>query len=116
MHRILTALLLTTAACAGTAEVRYRAPLTTTSMVEVRPGVYAVTDQDEPVFFADDFYWRFHADTWYRTRDANGEWLRIGRPPQTVLEIREPRRYQRYRPTSRDTVVIRDREGRVHRR
>lgn len=116
MHRFIAALLLSTAACAGSTEVTLRAPLpTTASMVEVRPGVYAVTDQEEPVFYASNFYWRYHDDGWYRT-DGSDAWIRIGRPPAIVQQIREPHRYQRYRPTSRDTIVIRDQRGRIHRR
>lgn len=113
---LVPSLVLSLGACAGTAEITYRAPVTTSAMVEVRPGVYAVTDQDEPVFFADNFYWRYHDNTWYRTRDTGGNWIRIGRPPEVVLQIREPYRYRRYRASARDTVVIRDREGRLHRR
>lgn len=117
MNRFIAALLFSTAACAGTAEVTYRAPLpTTASMVEVHPGVYAVAGQDEPVFFADNFYWRYHDNSWYRTGGSTGSWIRIGRPPEVVLQIREPYRYQHYRPTSSDAVVIRDQRGRWHRR
>lgn len=117
MKRFIAALLFSTAACAGTADVMYHAPLpATTSMVELRPGVYVVTDQDEPVFFADNFYWRYHDDAWYRTRGATGDWIRIGRPPDSVLSIGEPQRYQGYRATSRDAIVIRDQQGRWHRR
>lgn len=117
MHRLIALLALSTAACAGTADVTYRAPLPTqASMVEIHPGVYAVADQDEPVFFADKFYWRYHDNAWYRTGGSTGHWIRIGRPPETVLRIREPQRYQRYRPTGSDAVVIRDQRGRWHRR
>ncbi len=117
MKRFIAALLFSAAACAGTTEVTLRAPLpTTTSMVEVRPGVYAVADQDEPVFYADSFYWRYHDNSWYRTGGSTGEWIRIGRAPAVVMQIREPHRYARYRPTSRDAVVQRDQSGRWHRR
>lgn len=117
MHRFIAALLVLAAACMGMTEVTFVAPLpSTTSMVEVRPGVYAVANQDEPVFFAKNFYWRYHDNAWYRTRDGDDEWIRIGRPPAVVQQIREPSRYRRYRPTSSDTVVIRDEQGRLHRR
>ena len=57
MHRFIAALLVLAAACMGMTEVTFVAPLpSTTSMVEVRPGVYAVANQDEPVFFAKNFY------------------------------------------------------------
>src|SRR5689334_2922241 len=98
MNRFLAALLFSTAACAGTAEVTYRAPLpTTASMVEVEPGVYAVADTDEPVFFADNFYWRYHDNHWYRTGGTTGSWIRIGHPSDRVMRIREPERYRNYR-------------------
>jgi hypothetical protein len=114
---IIAAVLFSTAACAGTVEATYRAPLpTSASMVEIHPGVYAVADQDEPVFFANDLYWRYHDNAWYRTGGSTGSWIRIGRPPAVVLQIREPQRYQRYRPTRSDAVVIRDQRGRWHRR
>ncbi len=118
MSRFIAALLFSTAvSCAGTADVTYRAPLpASTSMVEIEPGVYVVADQDEPVSFADNFYWLYHDNSWYRTRDTSGNWIRIGRPTDTVLRIREPHRYRHYRPRGNDTVVIRDRQGRLHRR
>lgn len=117
MKFLIAALLFSTAACAGSAEVTYRAPVpVSASMVEVDPGVYAVTDQDDPVFFADSYYWRYHDNHWYRSGGPRESWIRIGRPSESVLRIREPHRYRHYRAQSHDTIVIRDQRGRIHRR
>jgi hypothetical protein len=100
MKFVIAALIFSTAACAGTAEVTYRAPLpSSTSMVQIDSGVYAVADQDDPVFYADNFYWRYDSGVWYRSRYHTGGWA-IARPPAAVARIDRPRSYVHYRPAN----------------
>lgn len=84
------------------------------SLVEVRPGLFVIADYHEPVFFADNFYWRFHAGRWYRSTWYGGGWV-LARPPSIVVSVDRPHRYVRYRPAPRDRVVVRDHRGRWRR-
>jgi hypothetical protein len=118
MHRFLLPLVFALgAACTGSATVAYSTPSPdpTATMVEVRPGVYAVAETDAPVFYSDNFYWRFQDGLWYRSNWYTGGWA-VATPPVAVLRIDRPHRYVHYRPAAHDRVVIRDSRGRVHRR
>src|SRR5215831_6721634 len=70
----------------------------TPDMVSVSPGVQVVADYDEPVFFVDDFYWRFNDGFWYRSNVYYGGWYFYERPPVAVLRIDRPYAYAHYRP------------------
>ena len=124
MTRFLTsfpvAIALAAGACtgSGTVAATYSTPTYASSpaLVEVNPGVYVVEDYPEPVFYTDNFYWRFYGGVWYRSNYYTGGWV-VARPPQTVAYIDRPQRYVRYRAGARERVVVRDHRGRlVHRR
>lgn len=66
-------------------------------LVYAAPGVQVVADYDEPVFFADSFYWRFSGGYWYRSPYYNRGWV-SARPPGAVLRIDRPQAYAHYRP------------------
>ena len=66
-------------------------------LVYVAPGVQVIADYDEPIFYSDNFYWRFDGGTWYRSPHYNGGWVHQN-PPPALLRIDEPRRYVHYRP------------------
>jgi hypothetical protein len=89
-------------------EVQYTATVTTPDLVEVSPGVRVIADYDEPIFFADGFYWWFYGDTWYRSTTYTGGWIWIASPPLVIAQIRTPHVYRHYRPmhwTSRHRPV-----------
>lgn len=118
MRRLLIPVLFALApACMGEAQISSTGPSGSASvdMVEVNSGVYAVTNYDEPVFFADNYYWRLYGNEWYRSNWYTGGWARAT-PPVAVLRVDRPTRYVHYRPHARDRVVIRDNRGRWHRR
>jgi hypothetical protein len=54
------------AGCAGT--VGYSASVSSDGygpdLVYAAPGVQVIADYDEPIFYADNFYWRFDGGTW----------------------------------------------------
>ena len=114
-HVVMTVMLALATACTGQATLAYTTPTPSAALVEVQPGVYAVADNPEPVFFADNYYWRFYDGRWYRSTWYTGGWT-IARPPVAVLHIDRPHRYSHYRPGTRDRVVIRDRHGHWQRR
>ena len=56
-------------------------------LVVVQPGVQVVEDNDEEVFFVDNYYWVRRGPRWYRTRDHRGGWVVVdgpGVPPSLV--------------------------------
>jgi hypothetical protein len=67
-------------------------------LVTVSPGVQVVADYDEPVFFHDNFYWRFYDGYWYRSNNYYSGWYYYERPPVAVLRIERPYAYAHYRP------------------
>jgi hypothetical protein len=111
------ALALASSACfEGRGTVAYSASASTDAeFVEVNPGVYAVANYNEPVFYANDYYWRYNSGRWYRSNSYRGGWA-YATPPRAVVSIDRPQRYVRYRPQSHDRVVIRDSRGRWHHR
>jgi hypothetical protein len=64
----------------------------------VAPGVYAVTNYDYPVFYADNYYWLYNNNRWYRSNYYSGGWRYYHAPPRAVVSIRRPYDYVRYRP------------------
>jgi hypothetical protein len=95
MHRYLIPLLLGVAmvsACAGT--YRATATVSTPDLVYAGPGVYAVANFSDPVFYADNYYWRYDDGYWYRSSYVTGGWQYVPRPPRVVARIDSP--YTRY--------------------
>lgn len=90
------------AGCTGTGEVRYSAQVSTPDLVEVEPGVQVVADADYPVFFSDNYYWRYDAGVWYRSPYANRAWVRVEAPPVAVRRIDRPERFAHYRRDHRN--------------
>ncbi len=102
--------------CIASGGVGYRAgyvgppPVTTVSvsassyndgpdLVEVHDGVQVIADYDEPVFYSDNFYWRFSGNTWYRSNVHTGGWIVYNDVPHRVRRIDRPTAYVRYRPS-----------------
>jgi hypothetical protein len=113
MHRItlptvITAAVLVTG-CA--APVAYTATVSSDGyygpdLVYVAPGVQVIADYNEPIFYSDNFYWRFDGVTWYRSGSYTGGWV-YATPARPLLQIDQPRAYVHYRP--RGWVARRDR-------
>jgi hypothetical protein len=92
---------------AGYVSVTVRSP----ELVSVEDDLYVVADADEPVFYADDQYWLYRDDRWYRSRSYDRGYVYVESPPQRVRRIREPTAYVRYRTRqqeARRTVPTRD--------
>jgi len=66
-------------------------------LVYAAPGVQVIADYDEPIFFADNFYWRLDGGTWYRSTSYTGGWG-YAPPPPALVRIDRPQRYAHYRP------------------
>ncbi len=44
-------------------------------LVVVQPGVQVVEDNDDEVFFVDNYYWHRRGGRWYRNASHNGQWV-----------------------------------------
>ena len=67
-------------------------------LVDVSPGVQVIADYEEPVFYSDNFYWRYSGDTWYRSSVHTGGWVVYNDVPPRVRTIERPQQYVRYKP------------------
>ncbi len=67
-------------------------------LVEISPGVEVIADYDEPIFFADDFYWVNRGGIWYSSGWYGGGWVRAGNVPPHIAGIPHPEGYAHYRP------------------
>ena len=67
-------------------------------LVEVSPGVEVVADYNEPVFYADDYYWVNRGGVWYSSTWYGGGWARAGYVSPRVYGIGHPEGYAHYRP------------------
>jgi hypothetical protein len=78
----------------GTVEVSASAP----DLAYVAPGVHVIADYDEPIFYANGYYWWFYDGVWYRSPTYTGGWVYVSAPPTGIARIYEPHRYRHYRP------------------
>ena len=107
-------------ACTGTIQTRGAVVATTSDpyyepdLVYVSPGVSVIADYDEPVFQADNYYWRYYGGRWYRSPYHNRGWVYYSAPPTTISRIQRPYAYRHYRPLG--YTVRRSVDGRPVRR
>jgi hypothetical protein len=92
------------AGCVGSGRAGYAvsASYSQPDLAYVSPGVYVVADYNEPVFYTDNSYWRFHNGYWYRSNYYDRGFTYYQRPPRAVLSIDRPYAYVRYRPQHGD--------------
>jgi len=88
------------------------------SLYYVSPGVSVVAYSDVPVFYADNYYWRYDSGLWYRSNYYGGGWVVWNDVPYGVRSIDRPYRYARYQPgrwsrpaSSQGGVYVRDHRG-----
>jgi hypothetical protein len=99
--------------CLASGSLRTSAYVETSSpdLVFVSPGVYAVADYDQPVFYTGGAYWLYRDGFWFRSRVHTGGWARVSSPPVAVRRISRPQAYVRYRASGR--VYRHDNRGRI---
>jgi hypothetical protein len=86
------------AGCMAPAGVAYSASVTTPDLVTVGPGVRVIADYDEPIFFADGYYWWMYDGLWYRSSYYTDGWVYVATPPLVITRIARPHDYRHYRP------------------
>ncbi len=85
-------------------------------LVYVSPGVQVIADFDEPIFYADGFYWRETGGVWYSSRYHTHGWA-YAAPPRTIISIGDRRSYSHYRPSGyTPRATVRDNRGYDNRR
>ena len=78
---------------AGYVSVTVRSP----ELVTIDEDVYVLADADDPIFYADDNYWLYRDNRWYRSRSYDRDWVYVSSPSPRVRRIHEPTAYVRYR-------------------
>jgi hypothetical protein len=102
MRSSLAPIVLSLALAAGCARTAGRGSVAVTApppdLVAAGSGVQVIADYDEPIFFADGFYWWFFDGAWYRSASYTSGWAYIATPPAVIVQIRAPHRFRFYRP------------------
>ena len=89
------------AACHSHTAYRVTASVQSPELAYVSPGVYTVVNSDNPVFYSDNYYWRYDGGHWYRSHRYDRDYVMYEHPPETVLAIDRPYAYVHYRPERR---------------
>jgi hypothetical protein len=95
-------------ACTGSGQVTYSGEVQTPQLVEVSPGVQVIADYDQPVFFSDQYYWRYDNGVWYRSREHTRGWARVEVVPPQIRTIDRPEIYVHYHGQAQATVEHHD--------
>lgn len=69
----------------------------TPDLVAVAPGVQVIADYDQPIFYAEGFYWWSLDGVWYRSASYTDGWV-LAPPPIVITNIITPWRYTHYHP------------------
>ncbi len=101
LQALLFASTITACTGSGSGTVVYSADVQTPELIEISPGVQVIADYDEPVFYSDNYYWRFEGGIWYRSHNHRRDWVRIEAPPERVRRIERPTAYIHYRANMR---------------
>lgn len=93
------ALLAATSACTVQGGVRTTRPMAAPSLVAIGGGVYVVENHSQAVFYSDGYYWMAGNGGWYRSSYYDRGWgyVDYAYVPRSVVTIRQPRSYVRYR-------------------
>lgn len=62
------------------------------------PGVSVVAYSDDPVFYSDNYYYRYYGGTWYQSPYYNSGWSVAYNVPYGVRSIDRPHSYARFQP------------------
>ncbi len=84
----------------GEAHVSARVSASPPTLAYVGPGLWVVSDYDEPLFYSDGYYWLYRDGVWLRSSTFTGSYVRVSAHvvPRPVLRVDRPHRYVRYHP------------------
>lgn len=67
-------------------------------LVVIEPGVQVVEDNDDEVFFVDNFYWVQRDGRWFKSRDHKGSWVVVDGPLVPPLIVKQPKgKWKKYK-------------------
>lgn len=91
------------AGCAGEAQYSGEVTVTSPELVAVQPGVEVVADADEPLFYADGYYWLYRDNIWLRSDSYRGGFARIdvNLVPNQLRTLPQPRAYAHFSRSER---------------
>ncbi len=92
---LIAASLLSGCMATGTGEVH--ATVTTPNLVYIDSDVRVIEDYGEPIFYADNFYWRQQSGIWFRSPRHTTGWVRVQTAPPAIRRIERPSAYIHYR-------------------
>lgn len=75
-------------------DVEYAQP----ELISINSGVSVVYDAEYPVFFHDNYYWRYDNNNWYRSQYHDRGWAYERNVPRAIHNIDRPHSYSHYRP------------------
>ena len=92
---LLLTFVLAVTGCVGETAVAYDASYSTGApdLVYVSPGVSVIADLDVPVFYADNYYWRYDRGVWFRSSYRTGGWAASVNVPVGIRRIDRPAVY-----------------------
>ena len=96
--------------CAGSAQYSATATVETPRLILIEPDVQVVADYDQPVFYSENYYWRYDNGVWYRSNSHLRGWVRFEAVPARIRRIDRPTAYIRYRGEARGNAQVRDRQ------
>ncbi len=108
---VTSVLLATAAGCAGSAQYSATATVTTPRLILIEPDVQVVADYDQPVFYSENYYWRYDNGVWFRSNNHVRGWVRFEAVPARIRRIERPTAYIRFRGEARGqarTPEVRD--------
>ena len=91
--------------CIASGQAGYSAHATTPELVYINPQVRVIADYNEPIFYSDNYYWRYDGGVWYRSANYTNGWLRIEIVPVAIRRIERPTAYIHYRGEARASTV-----------
>jgi hypothetical protein len=73
--------------------------VTSPELVAISPDVQVVADSDEPLFYADGYYWLYRDNLWLRSDSYKGGFARVdvNIVPGTIRAMPQPQTYAHYR-------------------
>lgn len=114
LSTVTSALLLFGVGCAGSAQYSATASVQTPRLILIEPDVQVVADYDQPVFYSENYYWRYDNGVWYRSNNHLRGWVRFEAVPARIRRIERPTAYIRYRGEARGNANGQVRDHRDH--
>jgi len=83
---------------AGEAEYGADVRVTSPQLVAISPGVQVIADADDPLFYADGYYWLYRDNVWLRSDSYRGGFARIdaNMVPYDLRTLDSPNTYAHY--------------------